>query len=70
MGIGGLELCPHYYDFADVMVNFHCHLDLTCSHLGDTHLNMSPKVCPEKVSIKGRATLKVGDSILWAVALD
>lgn len=49
-GIRELELCPCYHGFADVTVHFLCHLDLICSHVGDTPLGMSAKGCPERVS--------------------
>lgn len=65
-----VKLCLRCYGFADVTVNFHSHLDPTCSHLGDTPLEMSAKVCPERSSKKGRAILNVGGIISWAAALD
>ena len=65
-----VKLCLRCYGFADVTVNFHSHLDPIWSHLGDTPLEMSAKVCPERSSKKGRAILNVGGIISWAAALD
>lgn len=66
----GWALCLHCYGFTDVTVNFHSPLDPTCSHLGDTPLEMPAKVCPERVSKIGRVTLNVGGITSWAAALD